>query len=167
MKKLFALMLALSLMLGCAALADDLEFNWADYEGQAEGGSFVTVEELGLSLWLPDGYADTELTEEAIDAGCFKAFFAEDGSGVAFLYVEAQGADLMEAVNAIEGATDPESMIVNGLSCVNYDMKEENATCLAFSTEKDNILVIMFGPISDEEYMAKARIIMASIQSAE
>ena len=168
MKKLFALMLALCLMLGCTALAD-VEVNWEDVEDAVEGGDFVTIEELGLDIWIPDDYVDMELDESYTSVGYFKLFGAEDGSGaVAFQYIEAAAdVDLLEAVNAIEGASGAESMIINGLPCVNFDLLEQNASCLAFNTQKGNILVITFAPISSDDFKAKAQFIMASIQSAE
>ena len=58
MKKIFALMLALCLMLGCTALAEEpTELNWADVEAAAKevGGQFIPID-LGLAVWAPNDY---------------------------------------------------------------------------------------------------------------
>ena len=172
MKKLFALLLALCL-LGSFAMAETTEVtevNWADVEGAASevGGQFVTVEALSMAFWLPEGFVQSELTEDQEAMGFFAIFNAEDNSGrIGMQFIEADGADVMDVIGEIEGASDAEPMLVNGLSCVNFDMKDMDATCLAFGTQNGNILVITFAPMSNEDFAAKAMLVVASIQSAE
>ena len=171
MKKLFALLLVLCLLCCSAAMAEGAEANWADVEAAANeiGGGFVSIEDLSLVMWLPDGYVvNTDLSEEYTSVGYFAIFAPEDGSGaVALQYVESDGSDLLERVNNIEGAANAETMTVNGLPCVNFDMPESNASCLAFATEKGNVFVITCAPITSEDFAKKATIIIASVQSAE
>ena len=171
MKKLFALMLALCLMLGCTALAEETtELNWADVQSSAEqiGGQFIPID-LGLAVWAPnDYYVLSDLNEEYTSKGIYAMIAPEDFSGaIALQYVEANGATAMECVANIEGAVDPKEMTINGFPCVNFDLPEMDATCVAFETEKGNLFVISFLPISNAEFAKIATIMVASLQSAE
>ena len=67
MKKLFALILAALMVLGCAAVASaeqeqTLELNWEDFEAEIEAseemkaawsGDFVTMDEIAMKLYIP------------------------------------------------------------------------------------------------------------------
>ena len=171
MKKIFALMLALCLMLGCTALAEEpTELNWADVEAAAEevGGQFIPID-LGLAVWAPnDYYVLSELNEEYTSKGIYAMIAPEDFSGaIALQYVEANGATALECVSNIEGAVDPKEMIINGFPCVNFDLPSMDATCVAFETEQGNLFVVSFLPLSNTDFAAKATIMVASLQSAE
>ena len=172
MKKLFALLLALCL-LGSVAMAETAakEINWSDVEAAAAEipGGFVTIEELGLNIWLPEGYAAQEVTAEQQEQGIFALYRAADASGaVGFQYYPIEGdVDVAAVTSAIPGASDAEALVINGLSCINFDIKEVNASCLAFGTQQENLLVITFAPINSEDFAAKAQIMVASIQNAE
>ena len=170
MKKLFALMLALCLLCSVAMAEDAVEANWADVEAAAAnyGGDFVAIEEMSLKIWLPNGYSAYDPDEESAGKGIFRVYAPEDGSGaVALQYVEANGADVATAVNAIEGASDAKPMVVNGLSCINFDMKDDDATCVAFGTQKGNLFVMIFAPMSSAAFAEIAPIMLASLQSAD
>lgn len=91
----------------------------------------------------------------------------EDLTGViALQYVEANGATVEECVANIEGATDPKEMVINGLPCINFDLKEMDATCVAFATEQGKLFVLSFLPMSDEKFATVSTIMVASIQTA-
>ena len=172
MKKLFALLLALCL-LGSVAMAETAakEVSWNDVEAAAAEvpGGFVTIEELGLNIWLPEGYAAQEVTEEQQEQGIFALYRAADASGaVGFQYYPIEGNVDVEAIaNAVPGASEIEALVINGLSCIGFDLKEQNASCLAFGTQKENLLVITFAPADSADYAAKAQIMAASIHNAE
>ena len=169
MKKLFAIVLVVMLALGTVSALADKELNWTEeYAAQAEqiGGEFVAIEELGLVMWVPADMPAQEVSEGYQAIGYF-AIYGNDSAAVALQYVESDGADLMEKVNNIEGAANAEAMTVNGLPCVNFDMPDYDGTCVAFATEKGNVFVITFTPISSEDFKANAQVIMASLQAAE
>jgi len=175
MKKLFALMLTLCLMLCSAALAEGaVEMNWADVAPAAEeiGGQFLAIE-LGLAVWAPnDFYVVNEIPEAYAEKGIYGMFAELDNEGnmtgaITLQYVKANGATVEECVSNIEGAADPKSMVINGYPCVNFDLPEMDATCVAFGTEQGNLFVISFLPISNPDFATKATIMVASLQSAE
>lgn len=170
MKKLFTLMLALCLLLCSVAVAEPVTVNWTDVEAAANevGGQFIAID-LGLMLWAPEGYlVYSELPEEYTSQGIYALITPEDGSGaIALQYVQANGATVADCVANIEGASDAQEMIINGLPCVNFDMKAMDATCVAFGTEQGNLFVVLFMPMTSEDFAAKSTIMVASIQSAE
>ena len=83
MKKLFALILAALMVLGCTAVASaeqaqTLELNWENFAGEIEAseeakaalsGDFVTMEEIALKIYIPAAFEQAELTDEDREAG--------------------------------------------------------------------------------------------------
>lgn len=77
MKKLFALILAALMVLGCVAVASaeqaqTLQLNWEEYAAEIEAseeakatlaGDFVTMEEIALKIYIPAAFKQTELTD--------------------------------------------------------------------------------------------------------
>ena len=176
MKKFFALMLALCLLCSVAMAEEADEMNWEDYAAATEEveGQWLSISSLGLVLWAPnDFYVVNEVPEEfASDdvQGMFVSMDEESGAitgAIIFQYIEANGADVMDCVNAIDGAVEAKPMVINGFPCVNFDLPAKDATCVAFGTEQGNLFVSTFLPLSNTDFAAKATIMMASLQSAE
>lgn len=173
MKKLFALMLALCLMFSVAMAETATEdLNWADVESLAAevGGNFVHID-LGLIMWVPEGYeATAEVSDELAELGFIGTIAPADGSGVvAFQYVEAEGADFDDVIAAIPGAQNPKVMVINGIACVNFDLVLNGvlASCVAFPTEQNNIYVIDFMPMDNADFAVLSTVMLGSIQTAE
>ena len=174
MKKLFALMLALCLMFSVAMAETAVEMNWQDVAGAAEevGGQWFSID-LGLAVWAPnDFFIVNEIPEDYTSKGIYGMFAALDDDGnltgaITLQYVEANGASVEECVANIDGAADAKPMVINGYPCVNFDLPEMDATCVAYGTEQGNLFVVSFLPISNTDFAAKATIMVASIQSAE
>ena len=166
MKKIFALILAAALMLGCTALAEENTFNWEEIAPQVEamglGGQFYTFEEIALQIFIPDGFVDAAVPDDS-HIGYFQA---EDGSTVGVMYVPADGMDLDTYASKLEGvgAADIEKGVLNGMPCVTYEMPEKKSINIAFATEAGYILEAYCGPINSEEEKVPAGIILASIQ---
>ena len=97
MKKLFALMLALCLMLGCTALADN-EVSWEQFapllEENGITGDFVTFEEIAVKVFIPTGMNAVELSKEDKAAGFIGYFATDDGEAIGVQYVNVDGMDL-------------------------------------------------------------------------
>ena len=86
MKKLFALILAALMVLGCAAVAsaeqvETLELNWEDFAKEIESseeakaawaGDFVTMDEIALKLYIPASFEQVELADEVRASGLLK-----------------------------------------------------------------------------------------------
>ena len=167
MKKLFALMLALCLMLGTAAMAESA-VNWEDIAPELEAagvtGEFVTFDQIAVKLFIPEGMTAMELPDE----NYIGYYAAEDGDAVAIQYVNVDGMDL-DAYKAIleqtEGVSEIETGTVNGLPCISYEYNGN--MCCSFTTQAGYILEVTVGPLPDDSAKMGASIILASIQSAE
>ena len=168
MKKLFALMLALCMMCGCAALAENA-VTWdmvaSDIEASGISGDFVTFDEIAVKIWLPEGL--TAVNADELPEGFIGYFQAEDGSAISVAYVDVNGMDLdtYAQLAAENGATGIEAGTVNGLPCVSYELGEN--LCTAFTTEAGYILEVAMGPVKSDDDKLGASYIMASIQAAE
>ena len=185
MKKLFALILATLMVLGCAAVAsaeqvETLELNWADFAKEIEAseeakaafsGDFVTMEEIALKIYIPATFEQAELTDEDREAGYIAYFTMGEDKGVGIQYVDVGGMSLEEYAQRLTEEYGYECMdaVVNGLPALAYSFTENDreTSVLAFSTEKGYILEIAFAPTNDEGFAAVAAVLMASVQAAE
>lgn len=170
MKKVFALMLALCLMLGCTAMADN-DITWEQVAPMLEEagitGEFVTFDEIAVKIFVPDGMAAAELTDEDRQNGYIGYFAAEDGDAIAIQYVDLNGMELADyaAQVAEVGATEIETGTVNGLPCISYEYNTN--LCCSFTTQMGYILEVTVGPLPDDNAKLGASAILASIQAAE
>ena len=170
MKKIFALILALCLMLGCTALAEN-EVAWEQVapllEASGLTGEFVTFDEIAVKVFIPEGMTAVELSDEDRQKGYIGYFGTEEGDAIAIQYVDVNGMELADyaAKVAEVGATEVETGTVNGLPCVSYEY--ESNLCCAFTTQMGYILEVVVGPATDENSRLGASVILASIQAAE
>ncbi len=173
MKKLFAMMMALILALGCAAgLAEGTEtreINWADVEpavAEVDGG-FVAMEDLGIQMWLPSVITATEITDELAQQGILYAFAANDGSAgvtvAAQMLPEGYTIEDYIAGMAEAGATEVETGIINGLNCCTFDMADMDASCVLYSYGENSVVLFSYLPMSDEGFKSTAQVIMCSV----
>ena len=185
MKKLFALILAALMVLGCAAVASaeqeqTLELNWEEYAAEIEAseeakatlaGDFVTMEEIALKLYIPAAFEQVELTDEDREAGYIAYFAMGEDAGIGIQYVDAGGMSLEEYAQVLteEYGYECTNAVVNGLPALGYSFTEDDreTAVLAFATEKGYILEISFAPTNDEGFSAVATVLMASVQAAE
>ena len=171
MKKLFALTLALCLLLCSAAMADDL--NWENVVESAKqvAGEFKTFNEIAVKIWMPDVLQAVELSDEDRSNGYIGYFMTEDqSSAVAVMYVDMNGMSLEDYEAKLREDNDVselEAGTVNGLPCLGYALTEKDTSVLAFTTQQGYILEVSCAPISDEGFAAVAKMVMASIQNAE
>ena len=185
MKKLFALILATLMVLGCAAVASaeqeqTMELNWEDFAKEIEAseemkaawsGDFVTMDEIAMKLYIPASFEQTELTDEDREAGYIAYFTMGEDAGIGIQYVDMGGMSLEEYAQVLTEEYGYECMdaVVNGLPALAYSFTENDreTSVLAFSTEKGYILEIAFAPTNDEGFAAVAAVLMASVQAAE
>ena len=184
MKKLFALILAALMVLGCVAVASaeqaqTLQLNWEEYAAEIEAseeakatlaGDFVTMEEIALKLYIPAAFEQVELTDEDREAGYIAYFAMGEDMGIGIQYVDADGMSLEEyAQRLTEDGIECTNAVVNGLPALAYSFTEDDreTAVLAFSTEKGYILEISFVPANDKGFAAVATVVMASVQAAE
>ena len=128
MKKLFALLMALCLMLcACAYAEETKEINWSDFEEQAAQieGQFCPIADLGVMMYIPSIFGTVELSDEQKAAGVIALLSTADGAGrISFTY---QDLGDMEADAYLEelakaGATDFEVAVLNGRNALSYDL---------------------------------------------
>ena len=184
MKKLFALILAVLMVLGCVAVASaeqaqTLQLNWEEYAAEIEAseeakatlaGDFVTMEEIALKLYIPAAFEQVELTDEDREAGYIAYFAMGEDMGIGIQYVDADGMSLEEYAQLLtEDGVECTNAVVNGLPALAYSFTEDDreTAVLAFSTEKGYILEISFVPANDKGFAAVATVVMASVQAAE
>ena len=166
MKKLFALALALCLLCGCTALADNA-INWEDIapvlESSGITGNFYTFDQIAVAIFIPDGLEPAALPDDSY----IGYFAAEDGSGVAVQYVNVEGMTLEAYAEALvqAGITEVETGTVNGLPCVTYEVPASNSMNIAFTTEAGYILEAVVAPVTDDNSKLAGSIILASIQA--
>ena len=170
MKKLFALMLALCLVLCSAALAEN-EISWDQVEPllteNGINGEFVTFEQIAVKVWIPEGMTAVEDMPE----NYIGYFASEDGDAVSVVYANAEGMDLetYAQVVAENGGANIETGTVNGLPCITYEFTNDAGLCqvCSFTTEAGYILEVAVGPLPNDNAKLGASVVLASIQAAE
>ena len=175
MKKLFALLMALCLMLcACAYAEETKEINWSDFEEQAAQieGQFCPIADLGVMMYIPSIFGTVELSDEQKAAGVIALLSTADGAGrISFTY---QDLGDMEADAYLEelakaGATDFEVAVLNGRNALSYDLvvNDVKTTNVVVEIEDAKMLTISFAPMDDEGFAELAGILTASIQDAQ
>ena len=185
MKKLFALILAVLMVLGCVAVASaeqaqTLQLNWEEYAAEIEAseeakatlaGDFVTMEEIALKLYNPAAFEQVELTDEDREAGYIAYFAMGEDKGVGIQYVDVGGMSLEEYAQRLTEEYGYECMdaVVNGLPALAYSFTEDDreTAVLAFSTENGDILAFSLVPANHKGFAAVATGLLASVQAAE
>ena len=168
MKKTFALLLALCLMLSGAALAE-YDLTWEQVTASLEennvnlSGEFYTFNEIAVAIFIPEGFTQVQAPNDTF----IGYFMTEEGSAIGLQYVDANGMDLETYTAGLSGAgaTEIETGTVNGLPCVSYEMPANKTVNVAFTTEAGYVLEVICGPMETEEDKQAASIIMASIQT--
>ncbi len=169
MKKLFAVMLALCLMLGTAAMADELVWAGAVEEAASQmEGEFHTFDEIAVKIWIPAVLEECELSDEDKEEGYIGYFqTADETAAIGIQYVDMSGTGLEAYAELLKENGIDESSIeagtVNGIECLSY-ANEDNGV-LAFATQKGYILEVAAGPMTDEGFQSVASIIFSSIQA--
>lgn len=186
MKKGIALVMAAMMVAGSMGTvcfageteAPVTELNWSDVEGYLDQlgieGDFVSFDEIAMKMWLPDNLKEVELTDEDKEEG-FIGYFestddSEEQSAVSVVYVDLDGMDILDYADQLagmDGVSDIEPGIVNGLPCVSYEMKDQDSGTLAFMTEAGYGLEVTCTPVSSDEAQAMVAFILSSIMPDE
>jgi len=172
MKKFLAVVMALCLMMTCALAEEAPALNWEDFEPILEAGGvtgqFYTFDEVAVAIWMPEGLNPVELTEDDVANGYIGYFMPEDESAaVSIVYVDVNGMTLEEYGEYLAseaGATDIEVGTVNGLSCVSYNLPEQDSVSVTFTTEMGYALEVTCAPMSEENAELVWGAVIASIQ---
>ncbi len=163
MKKFAILLLVLCLLTAGACAEAAKEINWSDVEGSiAEagwGGGFMELEDLGLKVYVPEALKQVESEDY------YAAFTTDEQDFTFVILVEELGYTTLEDfADAIKDSVEElDYETVNGLTGLSY--KSEDAGYMSFITDKGYTISFVFTPIADEDYLAVAAVIVASIQA--
>ncbi len=174
MKKFYAIIVALCLMMTVALAEEVPALNWEDFEPALEAGGvsgqFYTFDEIDIKIWIPDGINPTELTEEDTENGYIGYFMPDDESAaVAIMYVDVDGMTLEEYADYLTsevGAAEVEAGMVNGFPCVSYRLPEQDSVSVMFTTEAGYALEVTCAPLSEENADLVWGAVISSIQAA-
>ena len=172
MKKLFAILMALCMLLSCAALAEGVEeVNWSDIEATlAEAGvngEFVNFDEIAVKIWIPEGLEAVELTDEDREAG-YIGYFQNEEAQLAVVYANVDGMsieDYAAQLAEMDGIQEIAMLSINGLPGVRYQMTENDSLNIAFATEAGYILEVTMAPLSADGAAVVWGVVGASIQA--
>ncbi len=173
MKKLFAMIMALVLALGCtAALAEEAQVNtvnWADvesYVAELEGG-FTALQDLGIQMWMPAVIAQTEVPADYAAQGMLYAFSTADGTAgfTVTLSVLNEGYTVDDFMAAMveSGATEVETGLINGIPCYTFDRADADASCVVYAFGENQVLTFTYAPMSDEGFKSTTMFMMSSV----
>ncbi len=172
MKKLFALLLALCLLVPMAMAEETtLQVNWADLESVVTDagleGSFVTFDEIAVTMWLPAQLQSLELTDEYRESGYIGYFIDEEQTAaVAVVYVDVSGMTLEEYAEMLPdlGASEIAHLMINDIPALRYQLPENDTLNITFATDAGCFLEFTFYPLSTEGAAEVWTVVIASIQ---
>ena len=173
MKKVFAVMLSLSLLLTAAmAFAEApavTEVHWSDLEATAAQfeGAFAPMADLGLQMYIPASLKQLEIPQEKVAEGVFLSLENEDKS----IAVGGQVVK-MDLKSFVDDATSKggqgfKELRVNGMQCVNFNLTGANGslvTNFAFSAGNGTATVLFSFTPAGAETADIFRVMAGSIQ---
>ncbi len=177
MKKLFAVMMALCMMLSAVAAfageANVTSVNWSDHEADAAKieGQFTKIADSGFKMFVPAKFKDASanLTQAERDKGMFMVLKSEKDDKA---FVNAQ--IVPKHINEIVGSLQQDGhsvweMRLNGLIAVQFSVEQDGVTasCFAFGSNTEKTLVFTFAPVNQEPYTSLYKVMASSIQSAQ
>ena len=156
---------------------DVTEYNWEDVESMDGAdeilpyGEFITLDEINCKVWVPvKAMQEVSLSDEEKEDGSVACFVTEDEEDAFRIqYVDASGMTLEKYKDILEnmdGASEVEDVIINGVQGVAYVVKDQDSCHVAFTTDYGYILEFSWAPASNEDYAALIAIMMSSIQEA-
>ena len=165
MKKLFALILALAMVLSVSAMAEDeiATVSWEDAAATAETilpgiselGEFFSIEGTGLKIWIPIGLQQRETIGDLM----LYLFADEDVSHAVTVIAEEapEGYDVTTAeglaayVRDVVTPSDAEAAVVNGIFCIGYSLGEDDMkqAVVSYGTASGLVLSFVIEPYAD------------------
>lgn len=173
MKKFVALMMTLCLVLASAAMAESVtwdEVGAPAVEAYELNGDFVSLDDMGLAIWIPAELNYTEPSEEDAANGRYALFIDEDQE--CYLAVDAVSVEGMTLDQALEnavanGMTEPEIVNINGLDAVTYADPNNNIGCIVLVDTNSNMIIFSFGPVDSDAGKIAYAVIGSSLMPLE
>lgn len=175
MKKLFALMLALCLMLGCTAMAEvAAELTWdAALEENGTTQQISLGENATILYWIPNDLPAIDVAQVEAEVPLMAAFGA-DSNGVSYtVSVYALEVESLEAYVAAQqgvGADVDNAKLVltNGIQVIGMENKTSNMEMCIVPVTDTMILVFAFTPCDGDDTWDEVKgYIVSSIRLAE
>lgn len=154
MKKLFALMLALCLVLCSAAMAETAATEEAEVTT-----TVVALDKIGLNMIMFSNFAEDPDAQPQDGAELLYAWKATDGSSD-YIRIEAQKLEITTAedfLTAAQGSGFADAQILeldNGARPVVFTNTEGNEVCAALVSEDGTVLGFSVGPAAGQEESA-------------
>lgn len=176
MKKVILMVLCLCMMCTAAFAEDVIELNWEQYgtEEAAAQGEFQQLEipDVGTVLfWIP---SVLNATDTSVIEGPFQPtalYVSEDDNyGVAVFLNEIGGMNLEDYAKLMEtegGGSNFRNVMVNGISCIGYEIEEDDMECLLYPVTDNVIATFTCTPLNGDDWDATKGVIFASIQRGE
>ena len=192
MKKIILILLAMSILLyGVAALAENrsklgnlgepkeeteseeasAELNWADMEAMIDlvdlDGGFYRYPGLDFRVWIPGTLQQTQITEEQVDRSWIDFFTDESEDCAIVIQLDYLGMPLEQLKATAESEYSGVSLLkINGRDALVY-FQNDDAMSVVFPAEDGYFVMLTYGGITDQDFMAAAAISMASLQADE
>ncbi len=180
MKKLLVVLLALCLFaLPVMAQTQDQpqEITWAELEESfAETGynyDFWNIPRLGITMMIPAGLEQMELSQDYIDNGFVEIFATEDQSVAVMLTLRDLGCETLADVEqlVLENIEDAQILgyfVINGLDALMFlNPGNEDLTVAIGMTDPGHYIQVSIKPITNEEINKLSGFIFGSIQPLE
>lgn len=173
MKKFVALMMMLCLVLASAAMAESVtwdEVGAPAVEAYELNGDFVSLDDIGLTIWVPAELNYTEPSEEDAANGRYALFVDEDQE--CYLAVDALAVEGMTLDQALEnavanGMTEPEIVNINGLDALSYADPNNNIGCIVLVDTNSNMIIFSFSPVDSDAGKIAFAVIGSSLMPLE
>ena len=164
MKKLLSAILAVLMILGCAAALAESAAAPAD---AAFEGSWVQFED-GFEIYLPNDWLVVDPTDEMKQAGIFYSVTSPDSArGMQVAWSEATGiasaADLKAQLATVYPTAD--ILTINGVDFVTYEDTANDSTGIVALGATGGMFIFNFTPASDDAYGPIALTIATSIRT--
>ena len=167
MKKLFALMIALVMLLSCAAIAEEGVNVEVLYEGE-----WVEFSDDGFLMYIPAGWVQMEIDEETLEnSGIYYAITSPDGSSsfqLAWSALEEE-MDMAALLADIQTAYPTAKQLTLGATeAVCYANAEADIVAFAVLDQVDlGVFYFNFTPASSKDMITLASLMMTSITPME
>ena len=154
-------------------LAYGAEFSWSDVAPAVEQagleGEFVTLDSLGIQLWIPSALSEYELTDEDIQDGIVAYYATDDESNYISIYTEDWDDmdSFEEDMKEISGLSEFEEAVINSLSAISYENTEKGLGFASYLTPDGQIVTVECGYGEDEGFKELGSIVSASIMSSD
>lgn len=157
---------------------DDIpEIYWEDQfieDLKEEGidGEFITLEDVGLEMFMVSDLQSTPLPEQQPDPESYLGFYAADADYSQYILIQHFDLDMsideyLSLVESIDGTADAARCRINGIDFISYTMPDDNLLCLSTIIEGRGLTEFSFYPSDDDEFLEIAEIIGSSIRPAQ